>query len=703
MKGCTENVMNNNSSREKRTNLQAIILAITCLAPALQTGCAGAGKADNKETAMSAKPAGEIIRRKDAFFGLHFDLHPGKNDTSLGADTAEENVAALLDRVKPDYVQYDCKGHAGYTGYPTKIGWPSPGIVKDALAVWRKVTKERGVGLFIHYSGVWDAVAMEHHPEWARVDENGKPDGGISSTFGPYVDKLLIPQLIEVTDSYALDGVWVDGECWAAKLDYCPAALEQWRSETGYQEAPKKRDDPRWLEWKMFHRRQFEKYLAHWVDALHAHNPKLQITSNWMGTTIAPVPVKANLDYLSGDYSPMVSADRARVDARYMASVGMPWDLMAWGFNWNGDLGQAMKTAPHLQQEAAVVLMQGGGFQIYYQPTRSGYVAQEIIDVTGKVADFCRARQSFSHKSGTVPQVALLMSTETQWDRSDNVFSPGGCHDELEGALHALLELHYSVDILAEHQLQPRLAEFPLVVIPDSYKLADDFRAALLQYVANGGSLMLLGERCARLFDSALGVQLEGEPQHVAAEVATPRGVVSMNAKWQKVTPKNVLTTVMRHPTRDSRKDGEVAATVAAHGKGRIAAVYGPISLAYFRCHHPGLREMIGGLAEQLFPNPMLKVNAPATVDASLRRAADGRLTVHLLNLTEAQRSDRFLHTDFIPKVGPIGIELRMPKKPASVTWEPRGVKPAWSWKDGVLSATIPELEIHGALVVDER
>ena len=78
------------------------------------------------------------IPRKDAFLGMHFDLHPQKTDTLLGADITDENLAALLDRVKPDYVQYDCKGHAGYTGYPTKVGWASPGIVKDSLAICAK-------------------------------------------------------------------------------------------------------------------------------------------------------------------------------------------------------------------------------------------------------------------------------------------------------------------------------------------------------------------------------------------------------------------------------------------------------------------------------------------------------------------------------------------------------------------------------------
>ncbi len=328
---------------------------------------------------MSPSKPSDAIPRRNAFFGLHFDLHPSDTDTSLGADTSERNIGKLLRRVRPDFVQYDCKGHRGLTGYPTKVGWASPGIVQDALAIWRKVTRKHGVGLYIHYSAVWNNEAVKHHPEWARVDAEGERDDRMTSTFGPYVDELLIPQLKEVFGDYELDGVWADGECWGAQLDWSPAALEAWKAETGYDDAPRDSFDPRWLEWKMFHRRQFEKYLCHWIDALHEFRPDLQLASNWMYTTFAPKPVAAKVDYLSGDYSPTVSVDRARVEARYLANTGMPWDLMAWGFNWHGDLGKSLKPAEHLQQEASVVLMQGGGFQIYYPPPRSGQGAYEII------------------------------------------------------------------------------------------------------------------------------------------------------------------------------------------------------------------------------------------------------------------------------------------------------------------------------------
>jgi len=640
------------------------------------------------------------LPRSEAFFGLHFDLHPSKNDTSLGADISEDNIRDLLRRVRMDYVQYDCKGHAGYTGYPTEVGWASPGIVKDSLAVWRKLTREAGVGLYIHYSGVWDSKAVEMHPEWARVDAAGKRDPNATSVFGPYVDELLIPQLKEVTSKYDLDGVWADGECWAAQLDYSAAALAVWRKETGDEDAPRNPNDPRWFAWKMFHRRAFETYLVHWIDAIHAFNPGLQLTSNWMYTSFAPKPVTAKLDFLSGDYSPGLSVDRARLEARYLASTGMPWDLMAWGFDKGKDLGWTLKTAEHLQQEAAVVLMQGGGFQIYHQPTRSGYIVEPIIAQEEAVAKFCRARQDVSHKSTTVPQVALLLSSETTWQKAETVFSPSAeVLTDVEGALHALLNLQYSVDILAEHQLEPRLADYPLVVVPDAFKLTPEFRLALRAYVEGGGNLLLLGEKCARLFEPLLGVELIGAPEPFDGELACPSGTTTAAGVWQKTIPTMARPIGFIHSTRDTRKAGEAAATINNFGKGKVAAVYGPVASIYFRSHHPWLREFIGQVTKGVF-EPEVRLDGPATIDVSLRRTKDGRLSVHLLNTTGMPLPDRYSFTDFIPPVGDIRVEVKC-AKPRTVAWVPDGGKLAWSWKDGWLSAIIPHLHIHGVLVID--
>ena len=103
----------------------------------------------------------------------------------------------------------------------------------DPLRLWRQVTAERGVALYMHYSGVWDSEAIRRHPDWGVVNADGKTNDKATSRFGPYADKLLIPQLRELAGDYGVDGVWVDGDCWASVPDYSEAALKAFRQATG--------------------------------------------------------------------------------------------------------------------------------------------------------------------------------------------------------------------------------------------------------------------------------------------------------------------------------------------------------------------------------------------------------------------------------------------------------------------------------------
>jgi hypothetical protein len=647
-----------------------------------------------------------ILPRSESFFGLHFDLHPGATDTELYADCSEGNIRALLTRVNPDYVQWDCKGHPGYTGYPTAVGWSSPGIAVDSLAVLRKVTREFHAGLYIHYSGVWDSVACEHHPEWGAVNADGTRDPNSTSTFGPYVDELLIPQLREVIGKYDLDGVWADGECWATKLDWCDTAVARFREETGLAEAPKKRGDPGWDEWKALHRKQFEAYVSHWVDAVHAFRPEAQLASNWMYTTFAPKPVVAGVDFLSGDYSPTLSVDRGRTEARYLASTGMPWDLMAWGFNWVDGTGHCLKTPEHLEQEAGVVLMQGGGFQIYNLPTRRGWIAPALIETLGQVADFCRARQSLCQGSTTVPQVAVLYSLTSQLDRSDAVFTPYGCQQEIDGTVQALVELGYSVDLLAEHRLEPVLDQYPLVVLPDCHKLTEAFRQALVAYVERGGSLLCLGAQSASLLLGELGVEFVGDPVDGAPELEVGDLFVSCAGPWQPVTPTSARTLARRFATRRmDGPDGLPAATIVTRGAGQIAAIYGPLAATFERNHHPYLRRLLGSVTRELFPRPMVELDGPPCVDLSLRRTRDGRLTVHLLN-TNGLPAGPYTVTDSIVPVHDLGLTLRLPARPTRLTLEPSGTTLEWTWEaaadgGGLVHARVPKVALYEIVVVE--
>ncbi len=590
----------------------------------------------------------ERLRRDQSFLGIHFDFHAGATDKNIGANTTPEMVGTILDMVHPDYIQVDCKGHPGYSSYPTEVGNPAPGLVTDPLAVWRKVTADRGVGLYMHYSGVWDARAVELHPDWAVKDPDGKPSDRITSVFGPYVDKLLIPQLKELAGKYGVDGMWVDGECWATTLDYGEKAVRLFKEETGF-DAPRSPQEPHWFEWKQFCREAYKKYLRHYIAAVKSEYPDFQICSNWAYTHHMSEPVSAPVDFLSGDYSSTNSLNSARVAARYLAWQGVPWDLMAWSFALT-DGAHLQKPSIQLIREAAVTLSQGGGFQAYYTQNRDGSLNLDKLKSMADVAVFARARQPYCHHSVSVPQVAVLVSTYDYQHRNDVLFpnATGGA----AGILNCLLEAQYSVDLVGEATLLPDMSRFPLIVVPECETLSEVFRDDLLEYVKAGGSLLVVGAGMSGFFSKASGIGLK-------------------ESEW----------------------------FTAALGYGKIGFIPTEIAGDYESGKgSDGIRAKVNMLVNELFPEPMVEVASSPYVDVSLR-TLNGKLQVHLVNTSGDHRNAPILES--IDPVKEIEVSLRLPEKPSRIVCQPEGKDLKFKYKDGKATFKLPSLEIYDIIEVE--
>jgi hypothetical protein len=444
------------------------------------------------------------MKRADAFLGIHFDFHAGDDCDRVGERTTPEMVELVIDKVKPDYIQIDCKGHRGYSSYPTKVGNPAPGFVGDPLRIWRDVTRKRGISLFMHYSGVWDYKVVADHPDWAAMNANGKPHDKATSVFGPYVDTLMVPQLRELAGEYGVDGVWVDGDCWGTTADYRQAVVRKFCELTGAKAAPRSAGDPYWHEWMDFHRDGFRRYVHHYVDELKTSHPDFQVISNWAFSDHMPEAVSVNVAGLSGDFSPDDSVNSARFAGRCLEDQGVPWDLMSWSFSRKT---RKQKPAVQLMQEAALVLALGGGYQAYFKQDRDGAIRNPAeLDVMAEVAHFCRERQAYCHRSVAVPQVALLYSTAGHYRESPRLFHWAGSNgvSVLRKALTQLLQNQYGVQILSEHQLNGNSSKWPVIVVPGWQYLESDFRDELASYAKSGGSLLLIGSGPAELFETEL-------------------------------------------------------------------------------------------------------------------------------------------------------------------------------------------------------
>jgi hypothetical protein len=658
------------------------------------------------------RPEGTPDWHARGFFALHYDLHANAEDTELGRDLTHEHLREEILRVGPDWIQCDCKGHPGYTSYPTEVGIPSPGIVQDALRIHREVTRELGLPLVMHYSGVWDDAAMAAHPDWRRIGPDGSGtsrlihnrEAGRACLTGPYTDEYMIPQLLEIIDRYDVDGFWVDGENWATEPCYCDRCRTRFAASHGGAAAPTGPDEPHWAEWLTFHRGLFEAHVRRYTEAVHARKPDCLVCSNWMYSMRQPDPVAVPVDYLSGDFDHAFGGARAAVEARMLDGRDLPWNLMAWSFlsgerDWGG---WTAKSAPHLCQEAAEVLACGGRVILYETPQRSGHLIGWHHEIMAEVARFCRARQSIVLNSTSVPQAAVLHGAAAYYRHNRPLYNPGTATEAVEGALHALLDAGYHADVITERALVQRLAEYPLLVIPEQDPLSPDVVALLPDYVRGGGRVIVSGAHVAVTLADLVGVEAAGAARDGYHYLPSGEGAVTVAGPWQPVALHDAQPLLAllagQEPGRDAL--GSAAATVRGLGAGCVVAVYGPIFADYYRTRYPRLRETLAGIIAATWPEPRIHLDTHGAIALSLRRQRD-RLIVHLLNRAgDPPTGPHRVMVERVPPTGPVTVQLRcpLPRRVYAVPDEPQLTT---RWSGGVLTATVPSLGIHAAIVVE--
>lgn len=663
---------------------------------------------------------------KKFYFGLHYDLHAGVKDTDLGARCGEKDLVPMLKLMSPDFVQTDCKGHPGYTSWFSKApnASVSPGVVKDAMKQWRAATTKLGMPLHCHYSGIWDKAAGAKHPSWCAIDKDGKPAGAPFGANagkptgekmcprGPYVDQLLIPQMLELIDRYSVDGFWVDGEIWATEPCYCKRCRQAFTRATGIRTPPKEESDPRWAAWWDFTRESFEAYVTHYCNAVHAHKPGVLVCSNWLQTFKHPGEPKVPTDWISGDNSWVWGMDGSRCEARFISTRGKPWDIMLWNFYCSHGMGNpdspwVTKPVPMLQQEAAILLAFGGNVQIYEHPPalRNGQLVPWRQKRLGDVGRFVKARRAVCQGTETIPQVAVLHSEHHVRAKAGRNLLWGIDAAPVQGAVFSLLEHHYGVDILDEWALTPRLQEFPIVVAPEQDSMSKEMVKALKAYAHAGGRLLVSGAKAYDRFGGDfLGVKSEAVKDKVsyhvpAADGATP--VFSDPWRLLKLNGAKALGRLGTTPLLDERLLPNPAATLHKVDKGWVAYVPCNIFRDFGHNRYPLTGAFIGKVTRALGARLAIEIDAPTAIDVTLRRRGTTRF-VHLINRSSGipnQPNNGAI--DEIPAVGPVTMHMKLRARPKSVRLALEKQRIRSRFARGILTVAVPSVHIHAAVVVE--
>lgn len=648
--------------------------------------------------AQSQKPI-EKLKRANCFFGVHFDLHASEDITDAGKTLTPEMIDTFLTKVRPDFIQIDCKGHPGISSYPTKVGFSLKGFEKDPLKLFREITGKNNVALFVHFSGVWDGKVVKEHPNWAVVKANGEKSTETTSFFSPYLDSYMIPQLKELSD-YGVDGAWIDGECWAVEADYGEASLNRFTKETGFTKIPRNSSDEHYPEFMEYTRSLFREHLNKYINAIHQYNPAFQITSNWAYSSLMPEKVVAGVDYLSGDVTSQNGVYRSAFEARCLAPQGRPWDLMVWGFSWNGGkMPMNVKSAVQLEQEAAQVMAMGGGVQVYFQQNRDLSLKPWLASSLSEIATFCRARQPYVHKAKAIPQIALLFPTAAYQREASRPYS--NAPDKLQGALNLILDGQYSVEILMEYNLEDKMNQYPLIIIPECDYVEASFLEKLRNYVENGGNLLIIGVETIKLFEKELDIRTMAEVVDFPTFIVESDKIGAIRSTIAKVglMPDAKVTSYF-YDGSDFRSRGEnIAASENKFGKGKVAGIYFNAGSAYYEYKSPVLRDFISNRIEELFPTPLVKVSGSHLVHVTTNQL-NGKIYVNLINVAGEHANPKAVGYDEIPTLKNLTVSIDTKKKLAAIFLQPEGIKLDIDFQNGISRVVVPELPIHSILEI---
>ena len=682
---------------------------------------------------------------KKRYFGLHYDLHANPKDTEIGQRATPQNLVPMFERVGADFVQTDSKGHPGYTSWYSKLPDASvcPGLKKDALEGWRAATRELGLPLTCHYSGLFDEAIGTKHPEWGMIDRDGRPirvghpmAGETEEAFpqkmcprSPYLEEFMLPQLFEMIDRYDIDGLWVDGEVWAVEPCYCERCRQAFREAEGTA-PPTESTDPSWASWFAFTRKGFEDYVTRYCEAVRAHKPEVLVCSNYLQTFRNPGEPRVPTDWISHDKW-VFGLDDVRCEVRFVSTRRKPWDVMLWSFYWGNSMGgdpaspPVFKSVQHLQQEAASVLALGGNLQVYDNSDnlRDGQLVPWRMERVRQVGRFAKARRTLCQDTETIPQVVVLHSEVHTYAH------PGGGNlmygidtAPVQGAVSSLLSNLYGVDIMDEWALEQCLRDFPVVVAPEQDCMSDDMVSQLKDYVESGGRLLVSGAAALERFGAKfLGVTRGGVEEDASYHLPAADGSFVAHSKtWQLLNPSTAreLGRLGTTPLLDARLQPHPAATLNRVGQGAVAYIPCDIFRFFRRHRHPLACAFIGEVVGALAGRLAIRVSGPAGVDVVLRRQGKKSL-VHLINTTGGAPNrphdgiegipaiapiEAEIYDEVLP-VGPIKVKIQVKKKPKRVglAFEKGTLK--WKYragqKGGQVTARIEQVHIHAALVIE--
>ena len=136
---------------------------------------------------------------------------------------------------------------------------------------------------------------------------------------------------------------------------------------------------------------------------------------------------------------------------------------------------------------------------------------------------------------------------------------------------------------------------------------------------------------------------------------------------------------------------------------GRVAYVAFPVFGAFAAHGNVPYRLLVRNLLAHLLPDPLLRVTAPTSTEATVTRQGHeaGRTIVHLLQYCPERRTPTLDLVEDVVPIHDVPVSLKLAKAPKSVYLAPDRTPVKFTYANGRAEVVVPEVNGHAMVVFE--
>lgn len=617
------------------------------------------------------------------------------------------------------------KCHYGFSYYNTAVGTVHPGLVKDMVDEFVNGCRDEGLESACYLSVFLDTAAGKKHPEWVMRPGDRSFDDVLKDKYLPicvnsgYLKELLIPQVLEILDRYAIDELFFD-----TMSDFHPCYCENCRRLFGH-EIPHTSTDPFWRDYVQWYYKRYELFFSQLLEAIQTKDQSVNAVINWKWSATMPEDPMKQIKRLVGDL--FTSGSVSSYFAHYWAGTRYPFDYMCGRFLHG--LGDWSNSTPEtLKYTAASTIANGGGFYLIDRQMPDGCMENRAYSIMKDVFGFINQRRDMVEGTVHVPETAVLHSLEhivgPDFQYFPDIAERSHRMCQILGISKIFINraIHYTA--LNATVAEEHLNSYQVLVLPETDYISSSLKKKIVMFVNEGGKLLIIQGGCRDAIDQDLldlaGIDYCGpsmlEYSYIARSTngfADPLLVRGYSAVIEPRQGTCVLTHFVEPLLAGSGhkdfghgfapptgKASSTAVTLRTVGQGEVMFVAAPLLSSYETYPNPHIADYVTELYQRLYPRPLVLVDGPRQLEMTAVRR-ENNLIVHLVNHNGkeifAGKGKGYRFVEYIPEIRNIYISIR-DASPDGIRSVPNGVIDQSWLANGYLVIRLDSLHIMNSI-----